>query len=160
MTAFPRNQLELPPSHSASAPLESHRRNPLQVIWLRRWIVIVVMILAMAVGAIQYYRATPMYQSRARVYVTQKLPKLMGADTDAELQQLYKKRLEFQQRNTDLSLGQDRSNAIVDRLNQLSVAATQAQLDVLRADSLSNSTKAMVTDPEKIRQLMNAPGFR
>src|SRR5690242_21376519 len=81
MTAFPRNQLELPPTHSAAAPLESHRRNPLQVIWLRRWIVIVVMILAMAGGAIQYYRATPMYQSRARVYVTQNLPKLMAADS-------------------------------------------------------------------------------
>jgi capsular exopolysaccharide synthesis family protein len=92
---------------------------------------------------------------------TFKLLQKAKADTDVELQGMYKKRLEFQQRNTDLSLGQDRSNAIVDRLNQLSVAATQAQLDVLRADSLYNSTKAMVTDPEKkIRQLMNAPGFR
>src|SRR5436309_3829348 len=80
MTAFPRNQLELPAPNASSAPLESHRRNPLQVIWLRRWIVIVVMILAMAAGAIQYYRATPMYQSRARVYVAQSGPKLVGAD--------------------------------------------------------------------------------
>src|SRR4051812_2559921 len=81
MTAFPRNQLELPAPPSSSAPFESHRRNPLQVIWLRRWIVIVVIILAMAVGAFQFYRATPMYRSVARVYVTQTLPKLMAADS-------------------------------------------------------------------------------
>src|SRR3954469_17136535 len=81
MTAFSRNQIEASPLESPlPAPAETHRRNPLQVIWLRRWIGVVAMILAMAVGVVQYQRATPMYQSKARVYVTQNAPKLIGAD--------------------------------------------------------------------------------
>src|SRR5438105_864663 len=81
MTAFSRNQLDVTQAESTpQAPAETHRRNPLQVIWLRRWIVVVVMILAMGVGVVQFQRATPMYQSKARVYVTQNGPKLVGAD--------------------------------------------------------------------------------
>src|SRR6185436_2396288 len=82
------------------------------------------------------------------------------ADTDKQLQALYKRRQEFQQGHSQYSLGQDRTNAIIERLNQLSSALTQAQLDVLKADSQYNSTKAMTADPEKIRQLLNGPNFR
>src|ERR1051325_10814159 len=81
MTAFSRNQLEAPIIESpVSSANETHRRNPLQVIWLRRWIVVVVVILAMGAGVVQFQRTTPMYQSRARVYVTQNGPKIVGTD--------------------------------------------------------------------------------
>ena len=278
MTAFSRNPLDVSPSDS-SAPggAEAHRRGPLQVIWLRRWIVAVVMILAMGVGVVQFQRATPMFSSTARIYVSQNGPKLVGADmatvmsatnnylwtqcelicsphvleevaredgiaglktfqgdsfasanivgylrknasaqpgrrddiisifvkcpypedaarianaivdeyehfvvkenkstaatnremiqnaeveVEKQLDAELKLRQEFQQAHSQYSLGQDRTNAIIERLNQLSQARTQAQLDVLRADSLYNSTKAMMADPEKIRQLMNGPNFR
>jgi len=80
MTAFSRNnQLDIRSTEPQPLP-EGQRRNPLQVIWLRRWIVVITLILAMGVGAIQYYRTTPMYQSKARVYVAQNAPKLMAAD--------------------------------------------------------------------------------
>src|SRR4051812_19435928 len=279
MTAFSRNPLDVPPVDSPTPPsTETHRRNPLQVIWLRRWIVVVVMILAMGVGVVQFQRATPMYRSTARVYVTQNGPKIVGTDmgtvmsatnnylwtqcelicspsileavaqrpeistlptfqqnddgraaanvvgylrmnvsaipgrrddiisifvksphpkdaadianaiveqyrdfllnankstatetrdlllkvkkeTDDQLQEMYKKRQAFQQSHSQYSLGQDRTNAIIERLNQLSSARTQAQLEVLRADAAFNSTKVMMADPEKIRQLMNGPNF-
>ena len=80
--------------------------------------------------------------------------------TDDELQKMYAARKDYQQTHPHFTLGQDRGNAVLDRYNQLSSARTAAQLDVLRTDSMYNTTKAMTTDPEKIRQLMNAPDFR
>jgi capsular exopolysaccharide synthesis family protein len=276
MTALGRtNQIEPHSSDPHSSGGEQHRRNPLQVIWLRRWIVIVTMLIALALGAVNFYRATPLYRSTARVYVTQSGPKLVGADMatvmtatnnylwtqcelicsphvleevaknkaslktfqtdpaaaasvvgylrshvsampgrrddiisifvkapqpedaailanaivdeyekfvvkenkstaatnremiekaksaiDEQLEKELKARKEFQQTHSQYSLGQERTNAIIERLNQLSGARTQAQLDVLRADSLYNATKAMMDDPEKIRQLMSSPNLR
>jgi capsular exopolysaccharide synthesis family protein len=278
MTAFTRNPLDVPPVESSVPSHETHRRNPLQVIWLRRWIVVVAMLLSMGIGVVQFQRATPMYQSKARLYVTQNGPKLVGTDmatvmaatnnylftqcelmcsptilqavaerpeiatlptfqngdsmatanvvgylrmnvsampgrrddiisifvkspypkdaadianaivdqyrdfhlkankstaaetrdllakakkdTDDQLDKMYQKRQEFLQSHSQYALGQDRANAIDERLNQLSSARTQAQLDVLRAESAYNATKEMMSDPQKIRQLMNGPNFR
>src|SRR5437764_9552843 len=68
------------PASPAAVPHESPRRNPLQAIWMRRWIVVFCVILALIGGMVYYYRATPLYRSSARVYVEQIGPKITSND--------------------------------------------------------------------------------
>src|SRR4051794_10021920 len=58
----------------------SSRRNPLQVIWLRRWIVAGTVMLALAVGVVMLLRATPIYKSDAQLTVEQSGPKIIAND--------------------------------------------------------------------------------
>jgi len=81
-------------------------------------------------------------------------------ELDSEIQNKYKDRLEFQRTNADLSLGVTSGNSIYERLNQLSSALTQSQMEALEAESTYKSTAEMINDPVKIAQLMSAPQFR
>src|SRR5436309_12732038 len=89
MTAFPRNnslervnemQPALPDASAGAyaAPVETHRRNLLQAIWMRRWIVVFVTVLAIGAGVAQYFLTTQIFESRARVVVEQGGPKLIN----------------------------------------------------------------------------------
>src|SRR4051812_35892172 len=56
------------------------RRNPLLVLWQRRWLVVGSLGLAM-VGAIVYLTvATPIYESSASVLVEQNIPRIIAND--------------------------------------------------------------------------------
>jgi capsular exopolysaccharide synthesis family protein len=50
---------------------EAHRRNPLRGIWQQRWIVVGVLVLAMAAGVVYILRATPIFQSASRISIDQ-----------------------------------------------------------------------------------------
>src|SRR5690242_8287284 len=75
MTAFSRNTSmeyrppEQPNPHDPNQ--EPHRRNPLRGIWQQRWIVVGVLVLAMAAGVIYILRATPIYQALSRISIDQ-----------------------------------------------------------------------------------------
>lgn len=282
MSAFNRNAIvETTVQESGqllSGALTDHsflgRRNPFQVIWLRRWIVVVTVILAMIAAVVVILRTTPQFSSSSRVNVGQAPVRLLGTEMGAvstsmnflntqceiirsrriiqqvinlpqirdletmkgagsedpvlflqshvkanvgrrddlitvsakapnprdsqtianavvdafiadqqsqrrsaaadmltslqkakvqaedELSKKYKERLDFQRSNANLSLGSDRGNAIIDRLNQLSISLTTAQMEFLQLNSEYESVKAMLGDPQKLAQLMNSPQFR
>jgi succinoglycan biosynthesis transport protein ExoP len=287
MTAFPRNnaldrvneyQPSLPePMNGQAGPpggaTEGSRRNPLQAIWMRRWIVVFVTALALGAGVAQFFLTQRVYESSSRLVVEQGGPKLLAndplggvgvlsnflntqaeimhspviienvaarpeikelpslrvsanivsdlsqsvkvvpgkkddtitvsvrstdpkdaadianavvdeyqrfqnarqqkssvqlvdllqrtlEDREKELNKLYQDRVDFQRKNPSFSVGVERGNAVVDRLNELSSALTRAQMDKLELEATYKSTKEMMNDPAKIAQLMNAPSFR
>src|SRR3954451_24477071 len=93
MTAFPRNNaldrvneypgsLPEPMNGQAGPPgaPEGHRRNPLQAIWMRRWIVVFATVLALGVGAAHFYLSTRVYESSSRLVVEKGGPKLLAND--------------------------------------------------------------------------------
>jgi capsular exopolysaccharide synthesis family protein len=56
------------------------RRNPLLVLWQRRWLVVICLAVAL-MGAIAYLVvATPIYESRAQVLVEQNTPRIIASD--------------------------------------------------------------------------------
>lgn len=69
------------PDPSGSAPADTTpRRNPLLVLWHRKWIVATCLVLALG-GAIAYLLlATPIYESHAQVMVEQNSPRLIAND--------------------------------------------------------------------------------
>src|SRR3954453_6068432 len=75
MTAFSRNTSmeyrppEQPQQHDPNQ--EPHRRNPLRGIWQQRWIVVGVLVVAMAAGVIYIWRATPIFMSQSRISIDQ-----------------------------------------------------------------------------------------
>ncbi len=75
MTGFNRNtSMEYRPPeqpHPQDPNQEAHRRNPLRGIWQQRWIVVGMLIVAMAAGVIYILRATPIYQSASRISIDQ-----------------------------------------------------------------------------------------
>jgi capsular exopolysaccharide synthesis family protein len=79
---------------------------------------------------------------------------------EKELVAQYEKRLSFQKKNPTLVLGNDRSNAVIDRLNELSSALTRAELERIDLEGTYKATQGMMDDPQKIAQLMSAPSFR
>src|SRR5688572_14375104 len=68
------------PGAQAFAPLESPRRNPLLVVWQRRWIVVSTLVLGLGCAIVYLARATPIYESRARVMVQPTGPRIMPND--------------------------------------------------------------------------------
>lgn len=63
----------------ASAP-ETHHRNPMTVLWRRRWIIVLCLILAVG-GAVAYLQtATPIYESSAKVYIRQDAARVISVD--------------------------------------------------------------------------------
>jgi capsular exopolysaccharide synthesis family protein len=62
------------------APPEPPRRNPLLIAWQRRWIIVSCILLALAVGVLYLYTATPLYMGIAKVHVQQNVPRLVPND--------------------------------------------------------------------------------
>ena len=60
--------------------VEEMRRNPLRMLWRRRWIPLACMLLGIAVGYAYYLVTPPVYEGRARILVSQSGPKLIQQD--------------------------------------------------------------------------------
>ena len=266
--------LPSPPPAFDSAP----RRNPLMMIWSRRWYVVVALIIGLAAAIAYLWQATPIYHGVARIYVQQNGPRIMTNDptagmaqtqnflyTQCELlksfdflsmvpdelraggrdistmdtfrgevssiawlsghiatfvgkrddiisieirspypkdaaelanavvrafiayhakesrstqativdlllkqknkydEELARKRaakLEFQTKNGMLALSGAQNNPILDRLARLSQALTDIELETLNAQAAYDATKAMTSDPAKIRQLLETRQFK
>lgn len=56
------------------------RRNPIQSIWNRRWIVLITMALTTAIGVVHLWRATSIYQATARLTVERNGPRVVAND--------------------------------------------------------------------------------
>ncbi len=88
MTAFgPASSLDpgaAPAPAPGAAPFapaqEPPRRNPLLVIWQRRWIVLTTILLGLTFAIVYLVRATPIYESRARLTVQPTGPRIMPND--------------------------------------------------------------------------------
>src|SRR4051812_18301945 len=56
------------------------RRNPIQAIWNRRWIVVFTLLLSVAAAVVHLLRATPIYQATARLTVERNGPRIVAND--------------------------------------------------------------------------------
>ncbi len=75
---------------------------------------------------------------------------------DVELASKLKEMLEFKKASGALSFENDQGNIVIQRLAKLSDALTTAQLETISAKVDDEAAKAMVDDPAKIRQLVEA----
>src|SRR5438552_9346949 len=68
--------------HASSFPVENPlpRRNIFQAILMRRWIVMVAIVLALIGGFVKYQIATPMYMGVASLVVEQSRPNIIAND--------------------------------------------------------------------------------
>ncbi|MGH7178115.1 MAG: GumC family protein [Tepidisphaeraceae bacterium] len=69
-------------------------------------------------------------------------------------------KLEFQKKYADLSVGTERVNPMMDRLQRLSSALTEIQLEVLNDQAALDATKAMASEPQRVKQLLESRTFR
>ncbi|GAG96320.1 unnamed protein product, partial [marine sediment metagenome] len=73
-----------------------------------------------------------------------------------ELTEKLKATMDFKRENIALALEHQRGNIILQRLERLSVALTQAQLTTIENKSIYESTKTMVSDPARLKQFIEA----
>ena len=73
---------------------------------------------------VDQYREFHLKANKSTAAETRDLLTKAKKETDDQLEKMYQKRQEFQQNHSQYSLGQDRTNAIIERLNQLSSART------------------------------------
>ena len=78
------------------------------------------------------------------------------AKQDAALAANLKAMLDFKQANTGLAFESSSGNIILNRLARLSDALNTAQLDAIDAKAACEATKAMMSDPAKVRQFIEA----
>ena len=69
-----------PVATSATTAADPPRRNPLLVVWQQRWIVLTTLVLGLGAAIAYLMRATPVYESRARVMVQPTGPRIMPSD--------------------------------------------------------------------------------
>jgi capsular polysaccharide biosynthesis protein len=65
---------------SAGAAADAHRRNPLLVLWNRRWIIVSCLLIALAAGIIRLKLAIQVYESTAQVTIEQNTPRIISND--------------------------------------------------------------------------------
>jgi len=75
-------------------------------------------------------------------------------ERDTELAQKLKTMMDFKKNNIALAFENRSSNIILDGLDRLSEAKTQAQLQTIEAKSAYETTKLMVTDSTKLKQFV------
>jgi len=78
------------------------------------------------------------------------------AKRDEELAEKHAVLMEFRKKTPAMSLEGERGNILMDRLGKLSLALTEAQLATVDAKSVYESTKAMVSDPVRLKQFVEA----
>src|SRR5262249_25503226 len=66
-----------PPPQPAAPGIDHSRRNPLLVLWQRRWILVVCMLLALACAIVWLWTRVPLYMGSAQVLVEQNLPRIV-----------------------------------------------------------------------------------
>jgi capsular exopolysaccharide synthesis family protein len=273
MSVFNRNPKSDVAVADVPVPVEPPRRNPLLVVWQRRWIIVTCLTIAMAVGFLYLYTATKLYQGVAKVYVEQNIPRLVPNDptsggvmaggqeylwtqcdliqssailgevakdpeilkrfpqtrdllgllrwmtsaeigrrgeiisikvkaevpedaavvanaivvaftkyhestkqstakqlleilrtklgeTDADLVKKREQMKDFKTRHATFALGGDRGDPTFDRYNALSSVLTQKQLETIAAEAAYETSKAMMNDPIKVRQLLASRQFK
>jgi len=64
----------------SAAELEGLPGNVLAILWRRRWLILLTTALALAAGLVYVQRATPLYTSTSRIYVTQTGPMVFERD--------------------------------------------------------------------------------
>jgi capsular exopolysaccharide synthesis family protein len=270
------NRSSKPDIPAADAPptVETPRRNPLLIIWQRRWIIVTCVMLALGVGILYLYTTTPLYQGVAKVYVEQNIPRIVPNDptsggvmsggqnylwtqceliqsraileavaddpvirarlspqdrdvagllrrrtlaevgrrddiisikvalenpedaaavanaivfwftkyhetskqsvadrflkvltenrdrVETQLDDARKQMLEFKTKNASFALGGDRGDPTIDRYNSLSSILTQKQLETVSAEAAFETSKAIMNDPVKVRQLLASRQFK
>ena len=77
-------------------------------------------------------------------------------EREAELRAFLEKMLEFKRENGALSFSNDKGNIILDRLSSLSTALTQVQLELVQARADLETAKAVLKDPDSIRNYVEA----
>ena len=75
-------------------------------------------------------------------------------ESDTELAQKLKAMMDYKKNNIALAFENRNTNIILDGLDRLSDAKTQAQLQSIEAKSAYETTKLMVTDPTKLKQFV------
>jgi capsular exopolysaccharide synthesis family protein len=70
---------------AASTPVEAAepRRGPLEVVWRGRWVVLASLVICLTVSVVYLWRATPVYESRARIMVQPTGPRILPTDPAA-----------------------------------------------------------------------------
>ena len=73
-----------------------------------------------------------------------------------ELTDKLKAMMDFRKEHEALAFEGRQGNVVIDRLERLSVVLTEAQLNTVECNSVYESTKEMVNDPEKIKRFIEA----
>jgi capsular exopolysaccharide synthesis family protein len=76
--------------------------------------------------------------------------------TRAELEKKQQDLVEFKRANGALSLGGEKGNIVVQKLERLEQALTDAHVEKVNAKSALDSVKGMTADPEKLRKFVEA----
>ncbi len=96
------------------------RRNPLLIIWSRRWIVLGCIIVCVAAAVAYLINATPIYESKARLYVTANSPRIMSSDQSGIMMQ----NQNFLYTQADLLMSWDLLSTVPDELKKRGIDAT------------------------------------
>jgi len=83
-----------------------------------------------------------------------KILQKVKVERDKELAQKLKAMMDFKKNNIALAFENRNTNIILDGLDRLSDAKTQAQLQTIEAKSVYETTKLMVTDSTKLKQFV------
>jgi capsular exopolysaccharide synthesis family protein len=96
------------------------------------------------------------YQSRQQRNTAAEILKILQREKvrrDAELEERFEAAMAFRRDNEIISFGTDRSNVILQRLETLSNALTEADLALMEAKARHEATRALLSDPDKVRAL-------
>ena len=99
------------------------------------------------------------YHARQKRSTALEVLKILRKDKDKydkELGEQLKAMLAFKQEHKTLSFERDKGNIVLERLAKLSDALTGAQLDMIDTKAAYDAVKAMMTDPAKVKQLVQA----
>jgi capsular exopolysaccharide synthesis family protein len=80
----------------------------------------------------------------------------LRARAKEELGQKQKELLEYKKANGAISLGGEKGNIVVQKLERLEQALTDARVEGVNAKSSLDSIKGMLADPEKVRRLVES----
>ena len=97
---------------------------------------------------VTYYSARKRSTSAEVLKILQK----EKAQRSAELSERLKAMMDFRKRNIGLTFDANQGNPVLSRLERLSIVLTEAQLTTIEAQSLYESAKQMIDDPEALEQ--------
>lgn len=75
---------------------------------------------------------------------------------DKELSEKLKAMMDFKRENVSLAFETDQGNIVIERLGKLSTVLTEAQLATIESESAYESAKAMISDPARLMQFIEA----
>lgn len=108
-----------------------------------------------AVDAYIAYHATTKRSTSAEVL---KILRTEKAERGAELSEKLQKLTDFKKQNVAVSFDSGQGNLILNQIDRLSTALTEARLLTVRSESFRESVKTMVDDPVALRQFVESQG--